>query len=125
MRRNLLSMGTDQEVQTFFDTYAQALLDRDEKAVARLYAVPALILFPGHSVAVSEAAQTEAFFGAAWQQYEGVEVATPSIHVLTQTDHSVWADVTWYHDGQPQERFVYQLVRDGADWRIAVLTPIN
>lgn len=31
----------------FFERYAAALLARDEKAMAQMYAVPSLILFPG------------------------------------------------------------------------------
>ena len=46
----------------FFDRYAAALLARDEKAIAAMYAVPALILFPGQSIPVADASQTEDFF---------------------------------------------------------------
>ncbi len=47
---------TDPETRTarFFERYAAALQARDEKAVGRLYAVPALILFPGQSIAVAD-----------------------------------------------------------------------
>ncbi|MDD7919900.1 hypothetical protein [Actinomycetospora callitridis] len=71
-------------VDGFFATYAQALLARDEQAVADLYAVPALILFPGTSIPVTDAAQTAAFFGSSWDQYEGVDTADPSITVMAE-----------------------------------------
>ncbi|MEJ2871864.1 hypothetical protein WCD74_29180 [Actinomycetospora sp. OC33-EN08] len=110
------------EIESFFDGYTKALLARDERAVAALYAVPALVLFPGQSVAVSDVRQTEAFWASAWDQYGGVAEALPEVAVIADAGFSVWADVTWRHDGVPSERFVYQLVRHEDGWRIAVLT---
>ena len=116
----------------FFDRYRRALLDRDESAVADLYAVPALILFPGQSLPVTSRAQTEQFFGSSWSQYDGVTGMTSEVRVVAATAHSVWADVTWHHEGSGDgagqdgiERFVYQLVRTDDGWRIAVLTPMD
>jgi hypothetical protein len=62
--------------EEFFERYAAALLARDEKAIARMYAVPSLILFPGRSIPVSDARETEEFFAASWAQYDGVEALT-------------------------------------------------
>ena len=109
-------------VDGFFATYAHALLARDEQAVADLYAVPALILFPGISIPVTDAAQTAAFFGSNWGQYEGVDTADPSITVMAEGPVGVWADVTWDHGRGPAERFCYQLVAGPDGYRIAVLT---
>ena len=111
----------------FFDRYGRALLDRDAAAVAELYAVPALILFPGQSVPVTSRAQTEQFFGSSWSQYERVTGTTADVRVAAATGHSIWADVTWRHEGGDggTERMVYQLVRDDDGWRIAVLTPMD
>lgn len=109
----------------FFDRYAAALLARDEKAIAGMYAVPSLILFPGRSIPVSDAAQTEAFFAASWGQYEGARDASADVAVLARAPGSIWADVTWTYGGQAQERFCYQLVADGGAFRIAVLTPME
>jgi len=109
----------------FFAEYAQALLDRDEHAVAELYAVPALILFPGNVIPVSDASQTAEFFASSWSQYEGVREARPSITVMGSAPGTVWADVTWSYDGQPRERFCYQLVDGGHGPQIAVLTPMD
>ncbi|MGK5683110.1 hypothetical protein [Actinoplanes sp. URMC 104] len=110
----------------FFDTYTRALLERDPSAIADHYAVPALIEFPDQAVAVSDAAQTKEFFAGAFGQYEGVTRADATIAVVAETGHSVWADVTWSYDADvPGERNLYQLVRTGAGWRIAVLTPLD
>ena len=118
-------MSENENTREFFDTYAQALLDRDPKAIANLYAVPALIVAPEHSLPVSDPAQTEEFFTAAFGQYEGVTHVRPQVEVIVRSGHSVWADVTWFHDGTAAERFVYQLIRSGHTWKIVVLTPME
>src|SRR5688572_11439273 len=108
----------------FFERYAAALLARDERAIAALYAVPSLILFPGQSIAVSDAAQTEAFFASSWSQYEGVNAVEKRIAIMGEAAHSLWADVTWSFGGKAQERFCYQLVAGDNGYQIAVLTPL-
>ncbi|MFB6394920.1 hypothetical protein [Polymorphospora lycopeni] len=117
-------MSENPIARDFFETYTRALLDRDARAIAEHYAVPALIEFPDHPVAVSDAAQTEAFFAGAFGQYEGVTDARADVHVVAATGHSLWADVSWSYDGAPGERNMYQLVGTGQTWKIAVLTPL-
>lgn len=112
------------KAEQFFERYATALLARDEKAIAGMYAVPALILFPGNSIAVSDAKQTEAFFASSWSQYEGVDAIDKQVVVIAAAPGSIWADVTWSYGGQPRERFCYQLVDGPAGPQIAVLTPM-
>lgn len=58
---------------SFFDAYAQALLDRDSGKLSRLYAVPALIAFPQQCLLVSDREQTRQFFDQGWKQYEGID----------------------------------------------------
>jgi ketosteroid isomerase-like protein len=115
---------TAERVEEFFERYAAALLARDAGAVAVLYAVPALILFPGNSVPVASRNQTEQFFAASWVQYEGVESVEKRVRILEQAPWSVWADVAWSYGGGPRERFCYQLIDDAGQYRIAVLTPL-
>ncbi|MBD0323363.1 MAG: hypothetical protein ICV72_08250 [Aldersonia sp.] len=116
---------TTDRADQFFDRYAAALLGRDEKAIARMYAVPSLILFPGTSIPVSDAKQTEEFFAASWAQYDGVDTVHKQVVVMADAPHSVWVDVTWSYGSRPRERFCYQLV-DGPDgYQIAVLTPLE
>lgn len=110
----------------FFETYARALLDRDAAAIGAQYGVPALIEFPDQRVAVTDSSQTEGFFNGAFGQYEGVAEAHARVDVVAETAHSIWADVTWTYDGgAPAERNMYQLVRVGDAWKIAVLTPLQ
>lgn len=110
----------------FFDTYTRALLDRDAKAIAGHYAVPALIEFPERAIAVSDPGQTEEFFAGAFGQYTGVSAADAAVEVVATTSHSIWVAVAWnHHGGAPDERNMYQLIRDGEDWKIAVLTPLD
>lgn len=111
-------------VHDFFVQYARALLDRDAVVIAELYAVPALVLFPGNPVSVDQRSQTEEFFASAWSQYEGVDSLTKEIRIMGEAPSSLWVDVAWSYDGQVRERFCYQLVDDGGEWRIAVLTPL-
>ncbi len=117
-------MTAEQTVTEFFDRYTQALMARDEKQVASLYAVPGLILFPGQPLPVSEQAQTERFFASAWGQYDGVTETHTDRTVVAEAPGSVWVDVTWNHVGAPPERLMYQLVEIDGTWKIAVLTPL-
>jgi hypothetical protein len=116
---------TTERVTEFFDGYGAALLARDAKAVAHLYAVPSLILFPGQSIPVTNLDQTEQFFAASWGQYEGIDAMDNSIQIIAETSHSVWAEVTWTYNGAPREHFCYQLVDNGEGYKIAVLTPMS
>ena len=110
------------DTEDFFDRYAAALLARDEQSVAEMYAIPSLILFPGQAIPVSEARQTAAFFASAWGQYEGVTAIDRRVVIMGEAPGSVWADVTWLHDGRPGERFCYQLVAGDEGYQIVVLT---
>ncbi len=110
------------EAEAFFAQYATALLARDEQAIARMYAVPSLILFPGQALAVSDPQQTAEFFAANWEQYSGVVEANPEITVMGTGPATIWADVTWSYGGSAQERFCYQLVPAEHGQQIAVLT---
>lgn len=109
---------------TFFDGYAQALLDRDAEKLSRLYAVPALIAFPQQCIPVTDRLQTKEFFDQGWEQYAGVDDAEAAVTVIASTAHSIWADVVWSYGGQPRERFIYQLLRNGDEWQVGVLTPL-
>jgi hypothetical protein len=117
--------ATTDKAHQFFERYAAALLARDEQAIARMYAVPSLILFPGRSIPVSDASQTEEFFAASWSQYDGVDAVDKQVVVMAEAPGSIWADVTWSYDGQPRERFCYQLVEGTDGYQIAVLTPMT
>lgn len=113
---------TAKKAEEFFERYAAALLAHDAKAIAAMYAVPALILFPGTSIPVTDARQTEEFFGSSWAQYEGVDAVDKKIVIMGEAPGSVWADVTWSYGGQSRERFCYQLVDAAGGYQIAVLT---
>ena len=117
-------MTTHEITEQFFDRYAAALLARDERAVADLYAVPSLVLFPGQMIAVDDRAQTEEFFASSWEQYDGVSSAVHQVTILAASDDAVWTDVRWSYDGAERERFCYQLARTDHGWQVAVLTPL-
>lgn len=115
---------TSDTAHEFFERYAAALLARDETAIAGMYAVPSLILFPGKSIPVSDASQTEEFFAASWGQYDGVDAVDKQIVVMGEAPGSLWVDVTWSYHGKARERFCYQLVAGTDGYQIAVLTPM-
>ena len=124
--RNVEDMTHNAVAEQFFNSYTRALLDRNAGAIAEHYAVPALIEFPEHPIAVSSASQTEQFFAGAFSQYEGVTTTHAAVKVVASTVHSIWVDVTWTHSpSRQEERFLYQLVRDSESWKIAVLTPLD
>jgi hypothetical protein len=112
------------QIDEFFERYAAALLARDERAIAAMYAVPSLILFPGNAVAVSDTRQTEDFFASAWDQYAGIDTMDKQIAIMGEAPGSVWVDVTWSYGGKARERFCYQLVAGPDGYQIAVLTPM-
>ena len=116
---------TTDKANQFFERYSAALLARDEKAMAEMYAIPSLILFPGNSIPVSDTRQTEEFFAASWEQYEGVETVDRQMTVMAEAPGSVWVDVTWSFEGQARERFCYQLIEGADGCQIAVLTPME
>lgn len=117
--------ATNTKVEEFFDAYAAALLARDARAVAAMYAVPSLIVFPGNVIAVSSVEQTQAFFESSWDQYEGVEVIERDTRIMAEAPGTLWADVTWSHDGKPSERLCYQLIEGEGGYQIGVLTPLE
>ena len=119
-----MTQTIDKAIQ-FFERYSAALLARDEKAMAKMYAIPSLILFPGNSIPVSDTRQTEEFFAASWEQYEGVETVDRQMTVMAEAPGSVWVDVTWSFEGQARERFCYQLIEGTGGYQIAVLTPME
>ena len=124
--RNVEDMTHNAIAEQFFNSYTRALRDRNAEAIAEHYAVPALIEFPEHPIAVSSASQTEQFFAGAFSQYEGVTTTHAAVKVVASTGHSIWVDVTWTHSpSRQEERFLYQLVRDSESWKIAVLTPLD
>lgn len=113
---------TSASVEKFFDRYTAALLARDAEAIAAMYAVPCLILFPGQSVPVTDATQTEEFFASSWAQYDGVDTVDRSVSTMGTGPGTIWVDVTWTYGDRAGERFCYQLVEDQERLQIAVLT---
>lgn len=119
------STSPQSTAQDFFETYASAVVARDAEAVADLYCVPSLVLFPAQPLPVADRQQVRTFFADAAAQRGEIEEASPAVEVIASApDHSIWADVTWSYDGTERERFVYQLVRDHGSWLVAVLTPM-
>jgi len=116
---------TIERVETFFESYERALLARDADAIASMYSVPALIVFPGDLIPVVHTDQTRDFFASAFDQYEGVRYIDREMAVIAEAPGSFWVDLTWSFQERPSERFCYQLVDQHGDLQIAVLTPLE
>mgnify|MGYP003453365324 CR=1 FL=1 len=117
-------MTAHETAKDLFDRYTEALLGGDVAAVARFYAVPALIERPEQRLALSSAEEVASFIVASASAYAGVRDLRHEMDVAAATEHSVWADVTWHFTGRPPERDMYQLVLVKGEWRIAVMTPL-
>jgi ketosteroid isomerase-like protein len=118
-------IDTEAAIEEFFERYQAALLARDAGEVAQLYAVPGLILFPDHPIAVTDRRQTEAFFATTWQQYEGIDTVERKLVIMAEAPGSAWVDLTWNYGDGAGERFCYQLFWTGDGYQIAVLTPME
>lgn len=124
LSENPTTTDVNDKVEAFFEKYTAALLARDAKALALMYAVPSLIVFPGNRLVVSDPAQGEQFFTSSFAQYDGVDSIEKSISIMAESPSNVWANVAWSYDGQQRERFCYQLVEAEAGYQIAVLSPM-
>jgi ketosteroid isomerase-like protein len=116
---------TIERAETFFEQYELALLARDADAIALMYSVPALIVFPGDLIPVVHTDQTRDFFASAFDQYEGIRDVDRQMSMIAETPGSLWVDVTWSFQIRPSERFCYQLVDRQGELQIAVLTPLQ
>jgi ketosteroid isomerase-like protein len=117
------------DVEAFFAAYAAALGARDAKAIAGHWGVPALVLSDQGALAVSAAAETEAFFAASMDQYRDAASAHPTLKHLGHLGEAVVAcEIVWEHRdkfGEPigGEQGHYMLRRGEDGLRIHVYSP--
>ncbi len=110
------------EVQDLLDRLAQALTTGDGRAVAQLWAAPALVVHDEAVVAVGSLDEIAAFFGGVKEQYMArgiVDTHGDIIRLAWMTDRIVMVDVRWpYHDASGHEvgyeLSTYTLRRDDA-----------
>ncbi len=127
-----VKISLKKEAQQFFAQYGEALLSRDAARIAGHYASPCFIVAPGHLQAVTDPAETEAFFAQSLSQYDGVETAEPEVELLkTEVEYTLWAVVTWSYakagekKAKPQEKMCYQLAQQNGQWKIACLSMLE
>jgi hypothetical protein len=100
--------GRDGGVQAFFDRFARALTAGDGKAIAGMWAVPALVVGDKSVQAVGSLREVEEFFRGAKDQYNalGITGTRADIRRLDWlTDRIVMADVRWpYLDANGNEK---------------------
>jgi hypothetical protein len=112
----------DTEVQDFLDRFAHAMTAGDGKAIARMWAVPALVLGDDLTQPVNTSEEAEEFFGGAKDLYNkrGITDTRPEIFGLAWiTDRIALVDVRWPHLDQTgkeigEEASSYVLRREDA-----------
>ncbi len=113
----------DAEVQAMLERLAKALTSGDTKAVAGLWAVPALVMSDDMARPVASRDEVEQFFAGARDQYNarGVTDTRPEVeHVDWATDRIAIAHVRWpWLDASDEEvgteSSIYVLKRDDDD----------
>jgi ketosteroid isomerase-like protein len=108
------------QVQDFLDRFANALIAGDGKAVAALWAVPAMVLGDDMVRPVNSAEEIEKFFGDAKEQYNSRGIVGTRADILRLewvSDKIVLVDVRWPYIDQggnelAEESSTYTLMRD-------------
>lgn len=114
--------GSEEVIQRFFDRFARAVTSGDGHSIARMWAVPALVVGDSMVQAVGSLDQVEEFFGGAKEQYnaQGITDTRAELQrVEWLTRRLAVVDVRWpYLDAQGVERgeetSTYVLRRDDA-----------
>lgn len=72
----------NEKADKFFEGRAASFLARDPKSIARMHAVPSLVLFAGQVIPVTDVKQTEEFVAASWSQYDGVDAVDKNVVIM-------------------------------------------
>ena len=100
--------GAEEVIQRFFDRFARAVTSGDGRSIARMWAVPALVVGDSMVQAVGSLDQVEEFFGGAREQYNARGIADTRAElqrVEWLTRRLAVVDVRWpYLDAQGVER---------------------
>ena len=100
--------GAEEVIQRFFDRFARAVTSGDGRSIARMWAVPALVVGDNMVQAVGSLDQVEEFFGGAKEQYNAQGIADTRAElqrVEWLTRRLAVVDVRWpYLDAQGVER---------------------
>jgi hypothetical protein len=88
------------QVNTFFDTYAQALETHDTKLLAYLYHVPCTLLSNDNTTTFNESSKLEGLFnqGVVFYKQFGIVHARPTVWKKDiWTDHIIRTQVNWQY----------------------------
>lgn len=108
----------ESEVQEILDRLAEAVTEGNGKAVAKLWAVPALVLGDTMARPVSTLLEVEQFFGGAKEQYnargiadtraEIVELHWPTPRIAIAEVRWPWLDATGVEKGDEVSSYVFR-----------------
>jgi len=122
----------EEEVRHYLDLYARALTTGDARAIAAMWALPALVLGDYGAHGISNLRQVETLFAGTKEHYaaRGIVDTRPDIQSIEWLTHRiVVADVRWplldaNHRERGAEHSTYTLERDNAGalkMRVAVM----
>lgn len=132
----LMAMHNDNflYIQTFFDSYAQAMEQYDTKGLAWHYMLPCTLLDDEHQTVFTEASKLEGFFnqGASFYKQYGIAHAVPTIWTKREwSDTAANVQVKWqYYDAKKKPlyacdyQYVLKLDKEN-DWKIVLSLSIN
>jgi hypothetical protein len=112
----------ESEIQEILDRLAEAVTEGNGKAVAKIWAVPALVLADNMARPVSTLVEVEQFFGGAKEQYnargitdtraEIVELSWPTPRIAIAEVRWPWLDSAGIEKGDEVSTYVFR--RDDA-----------
>lgn len=129
-----MSANPFQQINLFFESYAQALERYDTKDMAQHYHIPCTFLSDESATVFTEASKLEGLFNQGTTFYKQFGIAHARPEVLSKrfwTDHIVKTKVLWQYFDRDNRLiydcdYVYLLRPDKAgDWKIEVNVAIN
>jgi ketosteroid isomerase-like protein len=121
---------THTDIRSFLDRYAEALVGGDLPGIAACYVLPALVVGDPAAIPIAEAAQVEAAFAGAAENYrsQGLVGARPELRAVDPLSPALTlVDVRWSYldeagDARQHSSYHYLLRRsDGGQLGIQVV----
>jgi ketosteroid isomerase-like protein len=121
---------THTDIRSFLDRYAEALVGGDLPGIAACYVLPALVVGDPAAIPIAEAAQVEAAFAGAAENYrsQGLVGARPELRAVDPLSPALTlVDVRWSYldeagDARQHSSYRYLLRRsDGGQLGIQVV----
>ncbi|HUP17318.1 MAG TPA: hypothetical protein VM848_14860 [Acidimicrobiia bacterium] len=116
---------TTDKANQFFECYAAALLARDKAAMAGMYAIPSLILFPGNFDSGDRCPPNRGVLRRLPGAVRRSRFSRPAGSDHGRGSGDCMGRRHLVLSGPTPERFCYQLIEGADGYQIAVLTPME